>query len=118
MCHLFRGVGGWLGAGDRVVVVVDDSVDIIDGSVDMADGGCVGIVNSDVAASRGLLGCVLRVCMAVSLVVGAIWVLTSTGVGAGVVWVSTLAVVTSSVWVSTSSSKTASQNSALAWAII
>jgi hypothetical protein len=56
--------------------------------------------------------------VAVSVVWGVAWVLKSTGAAAGVVWVSTLVVVTPSVWVSASSIKTAPRNSALAWAAI
>ena len=53
-----------------MVVVVDD--------VGVVDGGCAGIVVGDVAMSRGVPECVSRVCMAVSLVWGAVWVLEST----------------------------------------
>ena len=77
-----RGTGAGSEAGNGTVVVVDKGVGIVDGNVDVADGGCVGVINDDMAASRGLLGCILRVCMAVLLVVGAVWVLTSTGAGA------------------------------------
>ena len=44
--------------------------------------------------------------------------LKSTGAAVGVVWVSTLVVVMSSVWVSASSSRTAPQRSSRAWAAI
>ena len=54
-----------------MVVAVDVVVGII-------DGGCAGIVVGDMAMSRGVLECVLRVCVAVLLVWGAVWVLEST----------------------------------------
>ena len=57
--------------GKGVVVVVVDDLGLI-------DGGCVAVVSSDVAASRGVLGCLSRVCVAVSVVLGLIWVLRST----------------------------------------
>ena len=53
-----------------VVAVVDDVV--------VVDGGCAGIVVGDVAMLTGVPECVSRVCMAVSLVWGAVWVLEST----------------------------------------
>ena len=52
------------------MVAVDDSVGVIDGSDDVADGGCVGIDGGDMAASREVSGCVSRVCMDVSVVLG------------------------------------------------
>ena len=55
-----------------MVVVVDDVV--------IVDGGCAGIVIGDMAMLRGMPECVSRVCMAVSLVWGAVWVLESTWV--------------------------------------
>jgi hypothetical protein len=101
-----RGAGASKQAGDGVLVVVDD--------VDNVDGGCACIVSGDVAAVLGKGGLVTRaggsssVWVAVSMVVGDV----------GVVWMSTLVVVTLSVWVSASSIKTAPRNSALAWAAI
>jgi hypothetical protein len=60
MCYRFR--------GDVVCFrVVDDKVVIIDGS-------CVGVVSSDVAALTRVLGCISRVCIAVSVVLGVVWV--------------------------------------------
>ena len=53
VCHRFRGVWGWFGAGEGVVVVVNDD----DGVVDVVDGGCAGVVSGDVAdgmAGRGM----------------------------------------------------------------
>ena len=50
------------------------------GSIDVVDGGCVGVVGSDMAMLRGVLGCVSRVCMAISVVSGVAWVLKSTSV--------------------------------------
>jgi hypothetical protein len=132
-CRGCRGVVGWLGSECRrsrgavrcfeagaelVVVVVDNSVDAVDGVVGIADGGCVGVVGSDVAASRGVLGCSTKVWVAVSMVWGVAWMLKSTGAAAGVIWVSTLVVVTSSVWVSASSSRTTPQRGSHAWAAI
>jgi hypothetical protein len=61
-----------------VVAVVDN--------IDGADGGCVAVVSDAVAALGGVLGCSMRVCMAVSVVLGVVWVLKS-------------AVVATSVWV-------------------
>jgi hypothetical protein len=75
VCHCFQGVWSRFGAGDRVVVVVDDSVGIVDGSNDVADGGCDGIVSCDMAVPMGVLGCMSRVCMAISMVLGVTWVL-------------------------------------------
>jgi hypothetical protein len=49
-------------------------VAIVD-SVGNIAGGCVGIISSDVAVPRGMLGCMSRVCMAVSTVLGVTWVL-------------------------------------------
>ena len=51
---------------------------MVDDVVGVVDGGCVGVVGSDVAASRGVLGCSTRVCVAVSVVWGVAWVLKST----------------------------------------
>jgi hypothetical protein len=79
--HCSEGPGGGSGAeGPIVVVVLDDVVGVIDGD-------CVGIVGSDVAASRGVLGCSTKVWVAVSMVWGVAWMLKLTGAGAGVVWV-------------------------------
>lgn len=80
------------------MVVVDDSVGVVDGSGDRFDG----VINDDVEALGGVLGCSTRVCVAVSVVLGVAWVMKST------------VVVTSSVWASASSTKTAPRNSALA----
>ena len=44
-------------------------------NVDNIDGGCAGIISSDVAMSKGVPGCVSRVCVVVSLVSGVAWVL-------------------------------------------
>jgi hypothetical protein len=73
VCHRFRGVWSRFGAADRVEVVVDDSIGVVDGSNDMADGGCGGIVSDDVAVPTGVLGCMSRVCVAVSAVLGVTW---------------------------------------------
>ena len=51
-------------------MVVDDVV--------VVDGGCAAVVSNDVAMSRGMPECVSRVCVVVSLVWGAVWVLEST----------------------------------------
>ena len=53
-CRRFRGAVSCFGAGDGVVVAVVDNVGNIDGS-------CAGIVSDDVAASKGVPGCVVRV---------------------------------------------------------
>jgi hypothetical protein len=107
MCRHFRE------AGDKVVGVVDDSIDAVDGGVGVADGGCASIDGGDVAA-LGKGGLVTRAGGSSS-----VWVVVSMVVGdVGVVWMSTLVVVTPSVWVSASSIKTAPRNSALAWAAI
>jgi hypothetical protein len=53
----------------------------------VVDGSCAAIASGDMAVSRGVLGCVSRVCLAVSVVLGVAWVLESTGAAAGVVWV-------------------------------
>jgi hypothetical protein len=45
-----------MGAGDGVVVVVDDSVDAVDGGVDVADGGCRVVARGDMASLVGSLG--------------------------------------------------------------
>ena len=66
--HHFQGIGGWYEAGGKVFVAVVDVV----GSI---DGGCAGIVRGDAVVSRGVLGCVSRVCMAVSMVLGVAWML-------------------------------------------
>jgi hypothetical protein len=77
VCRRFPDVRGSSEAGDRVVVVVDDSVDAVDGVVDVADRGCVGIVGSDVAKVRGGLVGLTKVWVAISLVLGVVWVLES-----------------------------------------
>jgi hypothetical protein len=60
-------------------------------NINSVDGGCVAIVSDDVAMSRGVLRCLLRVCIAVSMVLRVAWVLKSTVVAVsvvlGVVWV-------------------------------
>jgi len=137
-CHHLRAVGGggphWK---TRCIVVVDD--------IDNIDGGCAGSDGGDVTTLGGVLGCSTKVCMAVLAVsgvawelkstwgisaffaevscslsgVGVTWVVASTMVGAaGVTWMSTSTVVVASVWALASSSKTALQDSALAWAAI
>ena len=141
MCHHFQGAGGCFSAGDKKVVVVVDNVGIV-------DGGCVGVVNGDVAALGGVLGCSMKVCVAVSVVWGVAWVLKSLQIVVlslggsvwraahrhsgsslvcvavssvlGAVWVlaSLQVVVSGSVWVSASSSKTAPWKSSRAWAAI
>jgi hypothetical protein len=78
-CIVSEVLGAGWGLG-TVVVVVDDSVDAVDGSDDVADGGCVGIDGGDVAASREVSGCMSRVCVDVSVVLGLAWVLKSTWV--------------------------------------
>ena len=82
VCCRFRDAGGSFSAGDRKVVVADDSVDVVDG----VDGGCAGVVDGDVAASRVVLGCMSRVWVAISVVLGVTWVLKLT-VEVIVVWV-------------------------------
>jgi hypothetical protein len=109
-CHRSRGAGSCFEAGNEVVVAVVDSVGNI-------DGGCVGVVSSDVAKVRGVLGCVSRVCIAVSVVLGAVWVLKSTVVATSV-WELASMVIVASVWVSTSSRRTALWMSSRAWAAI
>ena len=64
VCRRFGGVGSWFGAGEGVVVVVNDD----DGVVDGADGGCVGVVNDDAAGDGGVDGCVGVVCALESVV--------------------------------------------------
>ena len=108
-------------------------------------GGCAGGDSSDVTTLGGVLGCLMKVCMAVSVVSGVAWELKSTcgisvfftkvncslsGVGAtwvvasitvgvvGITWMLMLMVVAALVWASASSSKIAPWNSALAWATI
>jgi hypothetical protein len=68
------------------VVVVVDVVGVVDGSDDVVDGGCAGVDGGNVAALGGVLGGVSRVWVAVSVVLGVVWVLKS-------------AVVATSVWV-------------------
>ena len=70
-CRLFRDTGGSFEAGDGAVVVVVNDVVVV-------DGGCVGVVVGDMAASGGVLVCSAKVCVAFSLVLGAVWVLEST----------------------------------------
>jgi hypothetical protein len=77
--HCSRGAEGCFDTGDGAVVAIVDNVDGI-------DGGCVAVVSNDVAALGEVLGCLTRVCMAVSVVLGVVWVLKS-------------AVVATSVWV-------------------
>ena len=79
VCRRVRDAGGSFSAGGRVVVAVDDDVGVV-------DGGCVGVINGDVAALGGVLGCSTRLCVAVSVVWGVAWVLESM-VEIVVVWV-------------------------------
>jgi hypothetical protein len=65
-CH-HSGVAGDSGAEGKAVVVVDNDI----GSI---DGGCVAVVSDDMAVLGGVLGCSMRVCMAVSVVWGVVWV--------------------------------------------
>jgi hypothetical protein len=53
VCHHFRGAGDWLGAGEGMVVVVNDNVGVIDGSDGVVDGGCPGVINDDTAGIGG-----------------------------------------------------------------
>jgi hypothetical protein len=53
VCRRFRGVWSRFWAGDRVVVMVDDSVGVVDGSDDVADGV---VARGDVAGLLGSLG--------------------------------------------------------------
>ena len=69
------------------MVVVNDGVGVVDGNVDVVDGGCVGVVSGGMAALEGVLGCLTRVCVAVSVVLGVTWVPELTGAGMSVVWV-------------------------------
>ena len=92
-------------------------MDAVDNVV-IIDGGCGAIARGDVAALGKVLGGSTEVLVAVSMVLDVAWVLKSTGAAAGVVWVSALVVVMSSVWVSASSSRTAPRSSACAWAAI
>ena len=105
-CRCLRGAVSCFGAGDGVVVAVVNIVGIV-------DGGCAGVDGGNVAALGGALGCVSRVWVAISVVLGVVWVLKSAVVEtASVVWISTLVVLTASVWVLTSFSKTAPWDSA------
>ena len=76
VCRRFRGVGGCLRVGDRVVEVVVDDVGVV-------DRGCAGVVSGDVAHSSGDGGLVVgtskgAVCITASaVVVEAVWVLAS-----------------------------------------
>ena len=67
-CRRFRGAGGWFEAGDGAVVAAVNVVGVV-------DGGCVGVINGDVAALGGVLGCSTRLCVAVSVVWGVAWAL-------------------------------------------
>jgi hypothetical protein len=71
VCRRSRGAGSCFGAGGEVVVVVVNVVGVV-------DGGCACVVSGDVAASREVSGCVSRVCVDVSVVLGVDWVLKST----------------------------------------
>ena len=86
VCRHFRGVWGGFWAGGELVVVVNDGVVVVGHSADVVDGGCAGVVDGDVAASRVVLGCMLRVWVAISVVLGVTWVLKLT-VEVVVVWV-------------------------------
>jgi hypothetical protein len=141
VCRRFRAVGGggscWDSSREVVVGVVDNN----DGGCVGADGGDVaalvekgGLVTREVGSFlvwvvasvafvvvcmlKSTRGAVLAFFVEVepsSSAVGVTWVVASMTIGvAGVTWMSTSAVVAASVWVSTSSSKTAPRNSARA----
>ena len=69
-CHHSGGPGGGSEAEGEWVVVVNN-VGIIDGSY-------AGVVSGDMAALRGVLGCLTKVCVAISIVLDLVWVLKST----------------------------------------
>jgi hypothetical protein len=76
-CCCSEGAGGSFEAGEKLLVAVVDDIGII-------DGGCAGVVSSDVATSRGVLRCMSRVCVAVSVVLRVAWVLKLTVVATSV----------------------------------
>jgi hypothetical protein len=76
-CRRSRGLWGWFGAGEGMVVVVVDVVCVV-------DDGCACVARGDLASSGGVLGCVSTVCVAVSVIRGVVCVLTSTVVAASV----------------------------------
>jgi hypothetical protein len=64
--HCFHGVFGWFGEGvAAVVAIVND---------DVAHGGCANVDSGDMAALTRVLGCISRVCIAISMVLGVVWV--------------------------------------------
>jgi hypothetical protein len=76
-CHRSEGAGGSFEAGEQLLVAVVDDVGIVDGS-------CAGVVSGDMATLRGVLRCMSRVCVAVSMVLRVAWVLKSTVVAMSV----------------------------------
>ena len=55
VCRRFRGARGCFIAGGRVVVAVDDSVDVVDG----VDGGCADVVSGDMVVAVESSLCVM-----------------------------------------------------------